>query len=312
MLDARIPPMLAYAAPSPFDSKRHLFEIKWDGTRCLLFQNDGKIRLQNRRLEPITHRYPELADLPRSLHSQNAILDGELVVLSGGLPNFSRLQQREQLADPVKIALLSRTIPAAYVVFDILWLNGDLVTALPLTARKELLTGILKESPHLIESQFILEKGRTFFEEVVARGLEGVMAKTLTGPYLIGRRSRAWLKIKPRLEKVCAVMGYTQGSGARQGTFGALLLATRKGEAWQYRGKVGSGFTGADLEDLRRRLRELEIASPPLAHPPAVRGVKWVRPELWVRVSYQEETGRGHFRAPVFMRLEDDDQGLRR
>jgi bifunctional non-homologous end joining protein LigD len=301
MIDARITPMLAYMAPGPFDSERHLFEIKWDGTRCLLFKKGDEIRLQNRRLETITHRYPELGSLPQQLEARNAILDGELVVLSDGLPNFSKLQQREQVADPMKIDLLSRTIPATFVVFDILWLNDGQVTARPLLDRKELLSGILRESPHLIESRFIREQGTAYYQEVVSRGLEGVMAKTLTGPYLIGRRSRLWLKIKPRQEKECAVIGYTQGAGARAGTLGALLLATQEQQGWKYRGKVGSGFSGADLEELTARLQGLKTATSPLPHPPQVRGVQWVRPELWVRVRFQEETNRGHFRAPVFV-----------
>jgi bifunctional non-homologous end joining protein LigD len=126
------------------------------------------------------------------------------------------------------------------------------------------------------------------------------MAKTLTGPYLIGRRSRHWLKIKPRPEKFCAVIGYTKGEGYRQGTLGALLVATREGDAWRYRGRVGSGFSEADLRELSAQLQPLHTLKPALPHPPQVRGVQWVRPDLRVRVSFQEETNRGHFRAPVF------------
>lgn len=310
MLDARIAPMLAYAAPAPFDSARHLFEIKWDGTRCLLFHKGGDLRLQNRRLENITHRYPELAGLPRQLQARNAILDGELVVLSDGLPDFSKLQQREQVADPTKIDLLSQTIPATYVAFDILWLNGVEVTAQPLLARKEMLTGILRQTPYLIESRFVREQGRAFFQEAVSRGLEGVMAKSLTGPYLIGRRSRLWLKIKPRQEMVCAVIGFTPGSGARQGTLGALLVATPEGRGWRYRGRVGSGFRETDLKELAARLKGLAMPRAPLAHPPVIRGVQWVSPELWIRVSFQEETNRGHFRGPVFEGVAEHDRRL--
>jgi DNA ligase D-like protein (predicted ligase) len=307
MYDNRIAPMLAYAAPGPFDSKRHLFEIKWDGTRCLLFLRGGEIRLQNRRLETITHRYPELKSLTRHLTAKNAILDGELVVLSEGRSNFSKLQQREQVAEPTKIGLLSRTMPATYVAFDILYLNDEPVITLPLLARKDMLSAILRETPHLLESRFIQGHGIVFFQEAVTRGMEGVMAKTLTGPYLIGRRSRSWLKIKPRQEKTCTVIGYTQGAGARKGTFGALLLATQEKEGWRYRGKVGSGFSESDLQKMAARLRGLKTERSPLRQLPAVRGVLWVRPELWVRVSYQEETNRGHFRAPVFSGWGGDD-----
>jgi bifunctional non-homologous end joining protein LigD len=303
--------MLAYAAPGPFDSERHLFEIKWDGARCLLFLQGGAIRLQNRRLEAITPRYPELAaGLPRQLAARDAILDGELVALKDGQPSFARLQQREQVADPFKISLLSRSVPVTYVAFDILWLNGGQVTAQPLLARKEMLAGIVRETPQLIVSRFVRERGAAYFREVVSRGLEGVMAKTVAGPYLMGRRSRLWLKIKPRQEKVCTVIGFTRDTGARAATLGALLVATREGAAWRYRGKVGSGFGSVALEELAARLRDLETPGPPLPQPPRVRGVHWVRPRLRVRVSFQEETGRGHFRAPVFEGMADNDQGV--
>ncbi len=307
MLESKIAPMLAYAAPGPFDSKRHLFEIKWDGTRCLLFLKAGEIRLQNRRLETITQRYPELKTVAPLLKAQNAILDGELVVLQEGRSNFPRLQQREQVVDPIKIEVLSRTLPATYVAFDILFLNDKNVVSLPLTVRKELLSGVLGNTPLVIESSFIQEHGAVFFREAVSRGLEGVMAKTLTGPYLIGRRSRFWLKIKPRQERTCSVIGYTRGSGAREATLGALLLVTREGETWQYRGKVGSGFSDSDLQELAGRLQDLKTERSPWRQAPVVRGVQWVRPKVRVKVSYQEETDRGHFRAPVFLGWEDDD-----
>lgn len=300
MLNDKISPMLAYPS-NPFNSARHLFEIKWDGTRCLLFKKGQEIRLQNRRLEIITQRYPELQVLAKQIEARNAILDGELVVLSEGLTDFRKLQQREHIADPTKILLLSQKIPVTYVAFDIIFLNDNQLMELPLTDRKERLSGILRESPHLIVSRFIQEQGQAYLQKVVSQGLEGIMAKTLTGPYLIGRRSRLWLKIKPRQEKECAVIGFSQGSGARRSTFGALLLATQEPQGWKYRGKVGSGFSGADLEGLTARLQGLRIATSPLLHPPQVRGAQWVRPELWVRVRFQEETSRGHFRAPVFV-----------
>ncbi len=302
MLDDKIPPMLAYRA-DPFDSPRHLFEIKWDGTRCLLFKKDQEIRLQNRRLEDITWRYPELAGLPKSLRARSAILDGELVVLAEGRPDFRRLQQREQLADPLKIGLAARRLPATYIAFDVLYFNDQPYLTAPLSARKEILPILLRPSSHLVESRFILEKGQAFFKEAVAQGLEGIMGKSLASPYLPGKRSRFWLKIKPKLTRSCYIIGYTPGEGARQGRFGALLVATREGEAWVYRGKVGSGFSDADLTVLSQRLAARRTAGPPFLPPPRVRQGRWVRPELKCEVRFQEETPRGHFRAPVFLRL---------
>ncbi|MBM4273698.1 MAG: DNA ligase [Deltaproteobacteria bacterium] len=299
MLDDKIAPMLAYAA-RPFDSPRHLFEIKWDGARCLLFVKDGKLRLQNRRLDDITYRYPEMASLPRKLKARNAILDGELVVLSQGRSVFAKLQQREQITDPLKIRLLSRRLPAAYVAFDLLYLNDREYLRVPLMERKRLLESIMGESPYLVESRFILEKGRAFFKEAVAQGLEGIMAKALDSPYLIGVRSRHWLKIKPRGQAECYIVGYREGRGARQGLVGSLGVATREAGTWRYRGRVGTGFSEADLAALTPRLQRLKTEAPVVPLTAPVKGMVWVRPELRCRVSFHEETARGHFRAPVF------------
>ena len=207
MLDETIVPMLAYSSP-PFDSSRHLFEIKWDGTRCILFVRDQSVRLQNRRLQDTTARYPDLAGLHRQIKGRNAILDGELVVLSQGRPDFPRLQQREQVADPMKIGLVARQIPATYIVFDVLYHNDEKCLHLPVRQRKEILTDLLLESAHMVESSYVLEQGRSFYREVVAQGLEGVMGKALDSPYLVGQETRHWLKIKPRGKAACFIVGY--------------------------------------------------------------------------------------------------------
>ena len=99
MLDAKISPMLAYSS-KPFDSPNHLFEIKWDGARCLLFIRDREIRLQSRRLLDITARYPDLAQIYRQFQARNAILDGELVALTQGRADFRKLQQRSSCPTP--------------------------------------------------------------------------------------------------------------------------------------------------------------------------------------------------------------------
>jgi DNA ligase D-like protein (predicted ligase) len=299
MLDDKIAPMLAYAT-RPFDSPRHLFEIKWDGARCLLFLQNGRLRLQNRRLEDITYRYPELAVLSRVIHAQNAILDGELVVLSQGRAVFAKLQQREQLTDPLKIQLRSRQLPATYIAFDLLYLNDRKYLQVPLRDRKEILEGILRESPYLVGSRFILEKGKAFFKEAVAQGLEGVMGKALDSPYLIGQRSRHWLKVKLRGRRECYIIGYQEGRGARRGLFGSLAVATREAGTWRYRGKVGSGFSEAEILALHPRLKRLTTDTSPVPAAAAAKGIVWVRPELRCLVSFHEETARGHWRAPVF------------
>lgn len=302
MLDAKISPMLAYSA-KPFDSPHHLFEIKWDGARCILFIRDRQIRLQNRRLQDITARYPDLAGIYRQFQARNAILDGELVALTQGRADFRKLQQREQLADAVKIELAARRVPVTYLVFDVLYLNDKTYLHVPLMERKQVLQEMLRESDQVLESKYIQEQGKAFFQEVVAQGLEGVMGKAMSSPYLPGKRSRHWLKIKPRGSMICHIVGFSAGQGGRRPYFGALALATREPEGWRFRGLVGSGFTFTDLEEISRRLRDLRLDAPPLPGLPRLPGVTWVKPELRAEVTYQEQTPRGHFRAPAFIRL---------
>jgi bifunctional non-homologous end joining protein LigD len=302
MLDAKIAPMLAYSSP-PFDSPRHLFEIKWDGTRCILFVRDGGVRFQNRRLQDISARYPDLAGVGRQIKGRNAILDGELVVLSQGRPDFRKLQQREQLSEPIKIGFVARQIPATYIVFDVLYHDDAKCLHLPLSQRKEILQDLLEESAELVESRYILTEGKSYYREVVSQGLEGVMAKALDSPYLVGQRSRHWLKVKPRKTATCFIVGYSQGKGSRREFFGSLALATREAEGWRFRGMVGSGFSEAELQEISARLQELKIKSPALPLTGTPSGITWVKPELRCEVTLQEETPGGHFRAPAFQRL---------
>ncbi len=300
MLNEKISPMLAYSA-QPFDSSRHLYEIKWDGTRCIFFVEKDQIRLQNRRLADITHRYPEFQNIPRYIPDRNLILDGELVILEGGKSDFGKLQRREHISEPLKIRLLSKRMPATYVVFDLLYRNDVQYIKEPLANRKEILSEVMKEKiPGLLESQSVREHGVYFFRQLVDQGLEGAMAKSLSGPYLIGKRSRHWLKIKARDSAVCRIVGYTPGKGSRERYFGALATAHRNDGNWIYRGKVGTGFTDDEIRQLHQLLKQLSVNHPPSSRFGNLRNIQWVKPELRCRVIFQEYSAKGHFRAPVF------------
>jgi len=291
--------MLAYSS-DPFESPEHLYEIKWDGTRCILFVKGNQVRLQNRRLIDITYRYPELSTIHQAIKAKEAILDGELIVLTEGKSDFSKLQQREHVSDSLKTELYAERMPVTYMAFDILYSNGNMHVHVPLTSRKELLQRLLNESPYLAESRYIQEKGKSFFEQAMEHGLEGVMAKRADSPYLIGKRSRYWLKIKPKHSAICHVVGYTYGKGSREQLFGALAVATREEEQLVYRGTVGSGFTEPDMKPILRRLKAREVSSPPLDMPHERTQIRWIQPDLKCKVVFREITSGGRFRAPVF------------
>ena len=190
-----VPPMLAKPGV-PFDSPEHLFEIKWEGTRVLAFVEKGGCRLVNRRRVDVTDRYPELEFL--SNLSAGIALDGEVVVLRQGKPDFGLLLSRNQTRAPFKIRTLARTFPATYVVFDLLYERFEPLLALPLVARRQRLQALVCDcaNPRLVHSEGVIGQGRAYFEAACREGLEGVVAKRLDGRYRPGRR--VWIKIKPR------------------------------------------------------------------------------------------------------------------
>ena len=197
MLPGLIKPMLAMAANELFDSAAHLFEVKWDGVRCLAFVEGGRVRLQSRQLMEITAQFPEL-DALRAL-PEGTVLDGELVVLDGGRPALAKVQQRVHLQEQHRIRFLSQKSPAVYIVFDLLYVRGRSIMSDSLANRRamlcEMIDPLLLPGVHVTES--VPAVGRAVFVAAMRTGLEGVMAKRADGQYLSGKRSRAWLKIKP-------------------------------------------------------------------------------------------------------------------
>src|SRR5712692_5405832 len=192
-----VPPMLAKPGV-PFDSHEHLFEIKWDGTRVLAFVDSNRYRLVNRHRADVTDRYPELGffnDLPAG-----TILDGEVVVLRQGKPDFGLLLSRNQARASFRIQFRARILPVTYVVFDLLYERFESLLAQPLGTRRKRLEQLIQgcAHPQLVLSQGVVGSGKAFFAEICRQGLEGMMAKHLDSGYRPGRRSDAWIKIKPK------------------------------------------------------------------------------------------------------------------
>jgi bifunctional non-homologous end joining protein LigD len=196
MLPPFIRPMLASPAPGPFDSKDYLFEQKWDGVRCLVFVGDGRVRLQSRGLTNITAAFPELIDF-NELQS-GTVLDGELVIIKNTRPSLLAVQERLQLQRSDRGQRLSQVAPAIYVAFDILFLEFRPLMDQPLIQRRIALEEIFanRKIKNLVLAEAVLGQGKRLFAGVTQLGLEGIMGKYLFGPYLPGKRSRNWLKMK--------------------------------------------------------------------------------------------------------------------
>ena len=238
-----------------------------------------------------------------------AIFDGEIVAFDErGVPSFEVLQQRMNLAGELDIAAAEARVPVTYMGFDLLHLDGYDLTGVALEERKESLARVLLPVGPVALVEHFQAEGVEAYEGAVALGLEGVVAKRRGSRYLPGRRSDAWAKVKDRRTAEFVVAGFTPGEGAREPTFGALLLGARDPDgALVYRGRAGGGFTDALLADLRATLDALATdASPFPETPPEAAGATFVRPELVAEVEYSEVTSAGLLRAPVFKRLRPD------
>ncbi|MGE3807085.1 MAG: non-homologous end-joining DNA ligase [Gemmataceae bacterium] len=294
-----IEPMLCKPG-EPFDSDEHLFEIKWDGIRLLCFVDSaGKYRLVNRRQVDCTERYPELDFLGKL--PAGTILDGEIVVLKDGKPDFALVMSRESSRKELRARTLSRSTPATYIVFDLLYVNGTNVMNLPLVERRQLLAEVVKiaPSPYFLLSQGIEGHGQAYFAEAVKQGLEGVVAKKLTSKYEPGRRTGAWTKIKRGSELLCAIIGFVPDGK----DFRSLILAAEVDGTLRYVGKVGTGLTDAQHKWLNETMRARIQKKPAVACP--IKG-KWIEPGLFCRVSFLEMSENGELRMPVLEELTDE------
>jgi len=312
LFEVEIKPMLAFPA-KPFSSNDYIFEVKYDGTRTISYVDvEGKrIKFLNRRGIYFEWRYPEITrELIENVRARRAILDGEIIVLIEGKPSFWKLQEREHTDDRMKIEILSELYPATYVIFDILYKDGEDLTSLPLLKRKEILRNTLIEGNRVKLSEFIEGNGEEFYNKVKEAGLEGIMAKKKDSPYLIGKRSEYWLKIKVLQTIDCIICGYTRGEGAREKYFGALVLGCYDGNKLRYVGRVGTGFDESELGELKEKLDKIKVDYVPFdifeEEPNVKEKIIFTKPLYVCEIKCMEVTKDKKLRAPVFVRLRED------
>jgi bifunctional non-homologous end joining protein LigD len=271
--------MAATLTRERFTGPDWIFERKLDGIRLLAFKQGADVRLLSRNQLPQNASYPAFVEAVAALPVGDLILDGEATGMFGA---------REQ---------------PGYHLFDILWLEGADLTALPLEARRARLSELPLRPPlHLVPR---LDDDQPW-QRACDEGWEGVIAKRRDAPYE-QRRSRNWLKMKCEAGQELVVGGFTEPQGKRAG-LAALLVGHFEGADFVFAGKVGTGFDTKLLLALRARLDALEIAAPPFTKGsdlPRLR-VHWVRPELVVEVAFMEWTGHGKLRHPRFVRVRED------
>ncbi|MDD1675072.1 MAG: non-homologous end-joining DNA ligase [Methanomicrobiales archaeon] len=296
-------PMLA-AGGEPFTRQGWLFEPKFDGTRCIAHLSSGRIFLQNRRMNDISARYPDLLSALRKAVKTDCVLDGEIIVFSDGRVDFRALQKREQQQRKLRIDILSQKFPAIYVVFDILFLEGKNLMNHPLRERKTILRTQVEENNQVVLIDYIEEKGEAYFRAARKRGLEGIMGKRIESSYQPGVRSKDWVKIKREVAFDLVVGGFTRGSGWRAPFFAALAVGAYRDSALVYVGRVGSGFSTEDIETIRNAFQPTEVC--PFDPRPDLEEVTWVKPTYVIEVRAMEVTHHRNLRAPVYVRTRVD------
>jgi bifunctional non-homologous end joining protein LigD len=301
-LPRQLEPQLATLVAEPPEGDEWLHEIKYDGYRALCEVRGGKARLLTRHGKDWTAHFPGIAQAVSSLPVESALLDGEVVVIEAdGRTSFQALQNA--LSE-------GRDGDLVCFAFDLLYLDGYDLRRAPLTARKAALAALLDGAAGPIRfSDHVQGQGKGFFRQACQHALEGTVAKRAEQPYHSGR-SRDWLKVKCLQRQEFVIGGFTDPEGARSG-LGALLVGVYDDGELVFSGKVGTGFSQRMLVDLRRRLDELERATPAFVNPPrgaAARGAHWVEPELVAEIAFSEWTRDGILRHPSFQGLREDKE----
>ena len=298
-IDKNIDPMLLYET-APFDSDEYIFELKLDGIRCIAYIEPKSVVLQNKRHKDVTAIYPELSEL-KCCVKKRVILDGELVVLMDGKPDFYALQKRSLMSDDFKIKLAANKAPVQFVAYDILYINGKDITNKPLTERKELLSNAVTEGHGLSISRYIEKNGKAFFELAKQESLEGIVAKKKDGLYHIGKRTRDWVKIKVMQDEDLLVCGY-QPDG--NGNVKDLILGYYDdSNKLQCRGKVYLGVSESDRKIISEFAKKNTVKKPWFDK--YINAV-WLKPTLIGMAHFMYETESGGMRQPVWKGLRSD------
>ncbi|HWB70080.1 MAG TPA: ATP-dependent DNA ligase [Solirubrobacterales bacterium] len=293
-----IKPQLALTRKALPSGEEWAFEPKLDGFRAIVFVDGEDFYVQSRGGKALARYFPELEFAPGRW-----VLDGELVIRDGeGNLEFDALQERIHPAES-RIKLLSKEIPADYIVFDLLAEGDEPLLEAPLAERRERLAAIA-EGAGLELTPLTTDAGQA---EAWLNSIEGVMAKDLSAPYIPGKR-KGMAKVKRERTIECVVMGWRPGK--EEGTVGSLILGLYDGEELRSVGHI-SGFSAAAKRSMRELLAPLETGESGSAEPSRWTGgrdLEWValRPELVIEVGYDHAASGRIRHGARFHRFRDD------
>jgi bifunctional non-homologous end joining protein LigD len=293
-------PMLIGSVGVPADARERLVEPKWDGVRVVATLGAGRARLANRNGRDVTAAYPELHGPP----PLEAVLDGEVVAFDeSGRASFGRIQRRMHVRNPSPT--LVAEVPVAFMAFDLLWCGGELLVDHPLEERRRRLDALGLDRPPWVTSPVLDLTPDALEGTGQSLGLEGFVLKRRDSPYLPGRRSPAWAKVKLVRRREFVVGGWLEGRG---GAVGSLALGVWDTEPRRLRfvGMAGSGLRHTGNAAFRTAVSELERSESPFAVGAPPRGVRHLEPLLVAEVMFSEVTETGALRRPVLVGFRTD------
>ncbi|MGN6254463.1 MAG: ATP-dependent DNA ligase [Solirubrobacterales bacterium] len=299
-LSPPIKPQLALTRKQLPVGEKWAYEPKLDGFRAIVFVDGADAYVQSRGAKLLNRYFPELSFAPGRW-----VLDGELVIRDGdGNLEFDSLQERIHPAQS-RIELLSKEIPATYIVFDLLAEGEEVLCERPLRERRERLAAIA-EGAGLELTPLSTDAAQA---ERWLGSIEGVMAKDLTAPYVPGKR-KGMAKVKRERTIDCVVMGWRPGK--EEGTVGSLILGLYDGGTLRTVGHI-SGFSKGAKQSMRAMLAPLETGESGTAEPSrwtGGRNLEWVelRPELVIEVGYDHAASGRIRHGARFHRFRDDKE----
>lgn len=290
-------PMLIAEIQEPFDSSDFIYELKLDGERCLAYLDKNGTALLNKRGFILNNRFPELADIHKAIKDK-CILDGEIAILVDSKPDFSQVQRRSLMTNKFKIDMEINKHPACFTAFDILYLGGKQITDLPLMERKKLLKKVIRaENDRFAMSRYIEGQGKALYEAAEKQELEGVVAKRKDSPYLMGKRTKDWVKFKRLFDDDFVVLGYIE----KANNVVSIILGQYNDTTIKYKGHVTLGVSREDFGIISHM--------PEIDNPfPAEKGNEdacWILPELVCAVQWMPRKN-GALNQPVYKGLRDD------
>ncbi len=293
-----IEPMEPVSSDTVPEGGQWVAQVKWDGVRMLTYFDGTHVELYNRKLRPRTFHYPELNPVRTYCAADSVILDGEVIALGAdGKPDFHQVMKRDGLRRMERVKQVAKGVPIHYMIFDILYLNGEWIHHQPFRERSARLSEVITPNEHvqLVSSH---HDAAALFQVVKSHGMEGIVAKQLESQYYLGEKRDVWRKIKNYRDLVAVVGGFTLNDA---GVVNALLLGLYDNHGrLVYIGHSGTGkLSHSDWRHLTDVLKpHVTDVRPFVNTPERHRDAFWVAPLLTVKIQYAEWTEGRSLRQP--------------